>query len=126
MFSIEDLPECVVLHVVGSLDRSLVAAFERAFEIAEAPPLKPVVLSLQHCTSMDSEAAGVFIRRRHVLGTRLRVDDEAAMQRLLFCGGCTHAIGTHGIAGCRLPGCRCVASRMRLLAPAAQKLTLAR
>jgi hypothetical protein len=121
MFSIEDLPDSVVLHVIGGLDYLLVAAFERAFEVAEAPPAKPILLSLEYCTSMDAAAAGVVMRHRRALGVRLRLDDEAAMQRLLFCGRCMHGMSTHGIAGCRLPGCRCVASKPRLLAPALQK-----
>ncbi len=121
MFSIEDLPDSVVLHVIGGVDCSLVSAFESAFEIAEAPPAKPLVLSLQYCTYMDSAAAAVVTRRRGALGSRLRVDDEAAMHRLLFCGRCLHGISTHGIAGCRLPGCRCVSSRVRLLGPGAQE-----
>ncbi|MGP6156784.1 MAG: STAS domain-containing protein [Vulcanimicrobiaceae bacterium] len=121
MFSIEDLPDSVVLHVIGSLDCSLIPAFERALEIAEAPPEKPIVLSLHHCTYMDSTVAGVVSRHRRAPGVRLRIEDEALMQRLLFCGRCMHGISAHGIAGCRLPGCRCVASRVRLLAPSSRR-----
>ncbi|MGP6156785.1 MAG: STAS domain-containing protein [Vulcanimicrobiaceae bacterium] len=134
MFSVEERPESVVLNVVGALDHSVAEELERVLNAGKSNEAKPVVLSFEHCTYVDSVVASLIARWRKTLGVRLEVtgaripsvvldvliDDEAPLdfERLLFCDRCTHGITFHGIAGCRFARCRCTASHSRLVSEA--------
>ncbi len=134
MFSVEERPDSVVLNIIGALDESVAEALERVFHAGKSPEAKPLILSFDACTYVDSVTAAVIARWRKTLGERLAVtgaripsvlmdvlvDDEPPVdfERLLFCGSCSHGITFHGIAGCRHARCRCTAAHSRLISEA--------
>lgn len=134
MFSVEERPESVVLNVIGALDHSVAEALERVLGCGKPAESKPVILSFERCTHVDSVVASLIARWRKTLGARLAVtgakipsvlmdvlvDEEAPVdfERLLFCERCGHGITFHGIAGCRFSRCRCTASHNSLISDA--------
>jgi anti-anti-sigma regulatory factor len=135
MFSVDERPEAVVLNVIGALDHSVTDALERAFETWRNLETKRVLMSLEHCTYVDSAAASVIGRFRTALGPRFAIasganipptvldvltdeDVPVNLERLIFCDRCTHGLMRHGMTGCRFSHCRCTMSSGRLIAEA--------